>query len=129
MRADTLVDNLTVEEMLLYTAEMKLEMDISMEEKRHRVEDLLCQLALTACRHVRIGSSMQRGISGTSLPSPELSLWLHDCERLASTICRAIIVSGGNGLSSAHASLLNPGEYIATCRHALAIWPGIDMQV
>ena len=63
-----------MEEMLLYTAEMKLEMDVSMEKKRHRVEDLLRQLALTACRHVRIGSSMQRGISGASLPSPEFSL-------------------------------------------------------
>ncbi len=61
------MDNLTVEEMLLYTAEMKLEMDVSMEEKCRRVEGLLHQLALTACRHVRIGSSMQRGISGTSL--------------------------------------------------------------
>ena len=50
--------------MLLYTAEMKLEMDVSMAKKRERVEDLLQQLALEGCRNVRIGSNMQRGISG-----------------------------------------------------------------
>ncbi|CAL5220797.1 g2870 [Coccomyxa viridis] len=64
---DTLVDNLTVQEMLLYTAEMKLEMVVSMAEKREKVEDLLKQLALDGCRNVRIGSNMQRGISGTTL--------------------------------------------------------------
>ena len=64
--ADTLVDNLTVQEMLLYTAEMKLEMGVGMAEKRARVEALLRQLALEPCRNVRIGGSMQRGISGAS---------------------------------------------------------------
>ena len=65
--ADTLVDNLTVQEMLLYTAEMKLEMEVGMTEKRARVEALLRQLALEPCRNVRIGGSMQRGISGVLL--------------------------------------------------------------
>ena len=64
---DTLVDNLTVQEMLLYTAEMKLEMDVSMAKKRERVEELLQQLALEGCRNVRIGSNMQRGISGKTI--------------------------------------------------------------
>ena len=58
------MDNLTVHEMLLYTAEMKLEMAVSMAEKREKVEELLKQLALDVCRNVRIGSDMQRGISG-----------------------------------------------------------------
>lgn len=58
------MDNLTVQEMLLYTAEMKLEMGVPMAEKRERVEALMTQLALGACRNVRIGSNMQRGISG-----------------------------------------------------------------
>lgn len=68
--ADTLVDNLTVQEMLAYTAEMKLEMGVGMAEKRARVEALLRQLALEPCRNVRIGSSMQRGISGALLRPP-----------------------------------------------------------
>ena len=61
------MDNLTVQEMLLYTAEMKLEMDVSMAKKRERVEELLQQLALEGCRNVRIGSNMQRGISGKTI--------------------------------------------------------------
>ena len=68
--ADTLVDNLTVQEMLAYTAEMKLEMGVGMAEKRVRVEALLRQLALEPCRNVRIGGSMQRGISGALLHPP-----------------------------------------------------------
>ena len=61
-----------MQEMLLYTAEMKLEMVVSMAEKREKVEDLLKQLALDGCRKVRIGSNMQRGISGTTLCQTQL---------------------------------------------------------
>lgn len=63
-RADTLVENLTVREMLLYTVEMKLELSVTMKEKRARVDVLLKQLALQPCQNVRIGNSMARGISG-----------------------------------------------------------------
>ena len=76
--ADTLVDNLTVQEMLLYTAEMKLEMVVTMAEKRKKVEDLLKQLALDGCRNVRIGSNMQRGISGMD-PSVHTSIPQSHC--------------------------------------------------
>lgn len=62
--ADTLVENLTVREMLLYTAEMKLELSVNMAEKKARVDLLTKQLALEACQNVRIGNSMSRGISG-----------------------------------------------------------------
>ncbi|CAL8472002.1 g11544 [Coccomyxa elongata] len=61
---DTLVENLTVREMLLYTAEMKLELSVNMAEKRERVDLLLKQLALEACQNVRIGNNLSRGISG-----------------------------------------------------------------
>ncbi len=54
-------------EMLLYTAEMKLELSVDMAEKRARVDTLLKQLALEACQNVRIGNSMARGISGPVL--------------------------------------------------------------
>ena len=63
--ADTLVDNLTVREMLMYTAELKLPMSQSMEEKRERVKHIIELLALGACQNRRIGNAMARGISGT----------------------------------------------------------------
>ena len=62
--ADTLVENLTVREMLAYTAELKLELDFGTAEKKQRVELLIDALALESCQNVRIGSAMQRGISG-----------------------------------------------------------------
>jgi ABC-type multidrug transport system ATPase subunit len=64
VHADTLLETLTVREMLMYTAELKLELGVSAAEKRARVDALLGQLALEACQHVRIGGAMQRGISG-----------------------------------------------------------------
>jgi len=67
IHADTLVEQLTVREMLLYTAEMKLEMSVSMTHKRKRVDQLLKDLALEVCQNVRIGSTLSRGISGLSL--------------------------------------------------------------
>lgn len=62
--ADTLIDNLTVQEMLLYTAELKLKATVPLEAKLRRVDTLIEQLALGVCRHVRIGDAMKRGISG-----------------------------------------------------------------
>jgi len=65
-RADTLIDNLTVHDMLLYTAELKLRASVPLAVKRQRVDGLIEQLALGACRDVRIGDAMQRGISGAA---------------------------------------------------------------
>ncbi len=65
--ADTLLDNLTVEEMLLYTAEMKNPVGLPLAAKRARVRLVLEQLALTGCRGVRIGNALSRGISGALL--------------------------------------------------------------
>ncbi len=62
--ADTLVDNLTVREMLMYTAELKLPMSQSLAEKRARVTSIIELLALLPCQNRRIGNAMQRGISG-----------------------------------------------------------------
>ncbi len=74
--ADTLVENLTVREMLLYTAEMKLELSVNMAEKRERVDLLLKQLALEACQNVRIGNNLSRGISGSTVSPCTLHFWL-----------------------------------------------------
>lgn len=61
---DTLVDNLTVYEMLLYTAELKRPMSEPLASKRGAVDVLLQRLALEKCRDTRIGSTLKRGISG-----------------------------------------------------------------
>ncbi len=64
VRADTLLDNLTVYEMLAYTAELKNPMSEPFEKKRAKVEMVIHQLGLHGCRGVRIGSTLARGISG-----------------------------------------------------------------
>ena len=61
---DTLVDILTVEEMLMYTAELKRPINQPKAQKKAAVDELLHVLALEGCRDVRIGSSLNRGISG-----------------------------------------------------------------
>ena len=58
------MDNLTVREMLMYTAELKLPMSQSLDEKRERVTHIIELLALLPCQNRRIGNAMQRGISG-----------------------------------------------------------------
>ncbi|KAG7667438.1 hypothetical protein Ndes2526B_g02020 [Nannochloris sp. 'desiccata'] len=61
---DTLVPNLTVEEFLRYTAELKIEVSVPAAEKSQAVERVIDQLALDTCRHTLIGSPNRRGISG-----------------------------------------------------------------
>ncbi|KAK9808027.1 hypothetical protein WJX73_006051 [Symbiochloris irregularis] len=61
---DTLLDSLTVREMLLYTAELKDPSNVPFREKAARVDAVLSRLALWSCRDVRIGSALARGISG-----------------------------------------------------------------
>jgi ATP-binding cassette, subfamily G (WHITE), member 2 len=63
-QSDTLLDILTVDEMLMYTAELKRSISEPESSKRAAVEEILDVLALTQCRDVLIGSSMARGISG-----------------------------------------------------------------
>ena len=62
--ADTLVDVLTVEEMLMYTAELKRPVKEQHGSKKAAVDALINDLGLETCRNVRIGNSMARGISG-----------------------------------------------------------------
>jgi ABC-type uncharacterized transport system YnjBCD ATPase subunit len=61
---DTLLGILTVEEMLLYTAEMKRPISESLASKKDAVEEVLHCLALTSCRDVKIGNPLTKGISG-----------------------------------------------------------------
>lgn len=61
---DTLVPTLTVEEMLMYTAELKLDVNMPLADKKAAVEHVIDTLALDTCRNTVIGSATQRGISG-----------------------------------------------------------------
>jgi len=61
---DTLLPLLTVEEMLLYTAELKRPLSESYEAKKAVVEGVLDSLALVSCRAVQCGSAAKKGISG-----------------------------------------------------------------
>lgn len=61
---DTLLSLLTVEEMLRYTAELKLERSVSAEEKQEAVDGVIEVLGLSTCRHVQIGDRVVRGVSG-----------------------------------------------------------------
>lgn len=63
-QTDTLLPILTVEEMLLYTADLKRPMEESKEKKMEAVNELVQVLALTSCRDVLIGNELARGISG-----------------------------------------------------------------
>ncbi len=62
--ADTLLDNLTVYEQLLYTSELKNSQKESLARKKTRVEVVISQLSMESCKNVTIGSAMKRGISG-----------------------------------------------------------------
>ncbi|KAL6759459.1 P-loop containing nucleoside triphosphate hydrolase protein [Haematococcus lacustris] len=61
---DTLIGSLTVNEMLMYTAEMKRNRLEPLSSKQALVDRLLGKLALEGCRDVLIGSQMTKGISG-----------------------------------------------------------------
>ena len=61
---DTLLAELTVREMLLYTAELKCPLSEPLAKKRQRVDTLLETLALERCANTMIGDSLARGISG-----------------------------------------------------------------
>ena len=57
---DTLLDILTVEEMLMYTADLKRPITESAATKAAAVEEILELLALKTCRKVRIGNPLAR---------------------------------------------------------------------
>ncbi|CAE8650677.1 unnamed protein product [Polarella glacialis] len=61
---DTLIGELSVDQMLMYTAEMKLPLSLSKDKKRQRVDEVITKLRLEKCRHTVIGNVLKRGISG-----------------------------------------------------------------
>jgi len=61
---DTLVGELTVKQMLMYTAALRLPTTFTAAEQAQRVDEVLTQLSLTSCAHTVIGNALKRGISG-----------------------------------------------------------------
>jgi len=73
---DTLVGELSVRDMLMYTAELRLPTTLSATERRARVDEVLSTLGLEACANTVIGGPLQRGISGGQLKRTNIGLAL-----------------------------------------------------
>ncbi|CAF3785379.1 unnamed protein product [Rotaria socialis] len=65
MQDDLLNGYLTVEETLMYTAELRLPRTFTNEQRKQRVDEILDELGLTHTRHDVIGVQSKRGISGS----------------------------------------------------------------
>ncbi|XP_038061442.1 broad substrate specificity ATP-binding cassette transporter ABCG2-like isoform X2 [Patiria miniata] len=61
---DVVMGTLTVRENLTFSAALRLQDDISHEERKERVEDVIMELGLTDCANTRIGTDFIRGVSG-----------------------------------------------------------------
>jgi hypothetical protein len=72
---DTLLGSLTVQEMLMYTAELKRPVAESRQEKQAAVEELLDVLGLVGCRDVKIGNPLVKGISGGQVGGGSGTWW------------------------------------------------------
>jgi len=73
---DTLVGELTVRQMLMYTAELKLTTNFTKKDKELRVQEALETLGLTACADTVIGGTLKRGVSGGQLKRTNIALSL-----------------------------------------------------
>jgi ABC-type multidrug transport system ATPase subunit len=71
---DTLVAELTVREMLMYAAELKLPQRITTAQKEERVDTVLEQLQLLDCKDTVIGNELSRGISGGQCKRTNIAL-------------------------------------------------------
>lgn len=61
---DHLFPNLTVREMIQFSALLRLSKDYTKEEKIQRGEDVLREMGLTSCANTLIGNAQRRGVSG-----------------------------------------------------------------
>lgn len=86
---DTLLDVLTVEEMLLYTAELKRPLSEPWAEKKSAVDELLKVLALEPCRHVKIGNPLNRGISGGQ--AKRVNIGIAVCVLCCAVLCPCVV--------------------------------------
>jgi ABC-type multidrug transport system ATPase subunit len=91
------VDVLTVEEMLLYTAELKRPLKESRSLKVAAMNALIEDLGLDTCRNTRIGNPLHRGISGGQVRSPSLL----PCAGRSASVRPACLNSPWLGISNA----------------------------
>lgn len=61
---DHLIGSLTVKETLLFAAKLALPDTVSPLEREERAEDMLREFGLTSVKDSKIGTPLQRGISG-----------------------------------------------------------------
>lgn len=73
---DTLIPNLTVREMLTYTAELKRPMREALADKRAAVEEAIALLRLKGCADTLIGDPLHKGISGGQAKRTNIGLSL-----------------------------------------------------
>jgi len=73
---DTLVGELTVKQMLMYTAELRLQTNLPKAAKLTRVEEIIATLGLEKCADTVIGNVLQRGISGGQAKRVNIALAL-----------------------------------------------------
>jgi ABC-type multidrug transport system ATPase subunit len=73
---DTLIGELSVKQMLMYTAELKLTPATSRADKEVRVQRVITKLGLEGCADTTIGNVLQRGISGGQAKRVNIALAL-----------------------------------------------------
>ncbi len=61
---DIISGTLTVRENLIFSANVRLSSNISLNERKERVERVIQELGLLSCADTRIGTLFLRGISG-----------------------------------------------------------------
>jgi ATP-binding cassette, subfamily G (WHITE), member 2 len=64
MQDDLLNGYLTVEETLMYTAELRLPRVFTRQQRKERVDDVMTDLGLSHVRNVIVGTPLNKGISG-----------------------------------------------------------------
>ena len=65
MQDDLLSGYLTVEETLMYTAELRLPRSFTDKQRKERVDDVMNDLGLVHVRNATIGTQLKQGISGS----------------------------------------------------------------
>ncbi len=64
LQDDLLNGNLSVEETLTYTAQLRLDQSFTEEERQQRVNEVIKQMGLEKSRHTVVGTPLKKGISG-----------------------------------------------------------------
>lgn len=67
MQEDALFPMLTVKEILMFSAELRLPNKVSKEQKMERVKALIEELGLTACCDMRVGNEKVSACRGLAL--------------------------------------------------------------